>query len=487
MPTSSTQRQPHLWRRLLKNNIFRLSALYSALFLLASLVMLGVAYRTIEKNIRTSIEREVNAEITRFVGSYQSSQLGIKNDPYAFFIEHGGRKVAGNINELPAVYQRQKIGKDLVKIAADKVEIHSNNTNVQQKGAIIGKTVTLPDATRLFIGKNSYDATKRQKDILDAFSSALLVLLGFGIAGGLIISFKSIKRIDRISRVSQSIMAGNLDLRVPTTKYNDDLEDMARNINNMLDRINDLMHGMRQVSNNIAHDLRTPLTRLRGNIETIARKTDGDIQVEAEHALAETDNLLTTFTSLLRISQVESGAANIIHEPVNLSQLITEILDFYGVLAEEKEQRIQLDVKDNVVVSGDKNLISQVIVNLLTNAIKYTPEGGNIRVSLSYTKIKKEKIAELTLHDSGCGVPEDELDKITQRFYRLEQHRNVDNGNGLGLSMVKAIVNAHQGELLFKNEVGLKAIVQLPLAAKIAQKQLKLSAKKAHLNSVANQ
>lgn len=464
-----TNKQPHLWRRLLKNNIFRLSALYSALFLLASLVMLGVAYRTIEKNIRTSIEQEVNAEITRFIGSYQSSQLGIENDPYAFFIEHEGRKVAGNINELPQALQRKQIGQDLVKIDANKV---TTNTNDNPKGDIIGKTVTLPDATKLFIGKNNYDATKRQRDILDAFSSALLVLLGFGVAGGLIISFKSIKRIDRISRVSQSIMAGNLDLRVPTTKYNDDLEDMARNINKMLNRINDLMQGMRQVSNNIAHDLRTPLTRLRGNIETIARNSQGEVQAEAEQALQETDNLLTTFTSLLRISQVESGAANIIREPVNLSQLINEVVDFYGVLAEEKSQNIQLDIKENIVISGDKNLLSQVIVNLLTNAIKYTPERGHIHIKLQPNKIKKEKVAELIFHDSGSGVPEENLDKITQRFYRLEQHRNVDNGNGLGLSMVKAVIDAHQGQLFFKNDIGLKATVQLPLVAKRITKQL---------------
>lgn len=467
-------RQPILIRRLLKNNIFRLSLLYSALFLLASLVMLVVAYRTIEKNIRTSIEREVNAEITRFVGSYQSSQLGIKSDPYAFFLEHDGHKLAGNLNQLPGIYKRQNIGQNLVKIEADKVTVDPSS---ERKGEIIGKTVTLPNETRLFIGKNSYDDTKRQKDILDAFSSALLVLLGFGVAGGLIISSKSIKRIDRISRVSQSIMAGNLDLRVPTTKYNDDLEDMARNINNMLDRIDDLMQGMRQVSNNIAHDLRTPLTRLRGNIETIAKKSGGEIQIEAEQALSETDNLLTTFASLLRISQVESGAANIIREPVNLSQLMAEIIDFYGVLAEEKSQHIQQEIQSDIIVSGDKNLISQAVVNLLTNAVKYTPERGHIRIGLSY--IKKEKVAELSIHDSGCGVPDEELGKITQRFYRLEQHRNTDNGNGLGLPMVKAIVDAHQGELFFESAVGLKAVVQLPLAEKTlkktAQKRLKNS------------
>lgn len=451
------QKQPHLLKRLSKNNIFRLSALYSALFLIASLAMLGVAYVTIEKNIKVSIEREINAEISRFIGSYQSTQLGIETEPYAFFIEQAGRKVAGNIDEIPESKKNFKNKQSLVQVEADKVV---TDPAIEQKGAILGKTITLPNHTKLFIGKNSYDATERREDILDALSTALLSLLAFGIVGGLVISFKSIKRIDRISRVSKSIMAGDLDLRVPTTKYHDDLEDLARNINKMLDKINDLMQGMRQVSNNIAHDLRTPLTRLRGNIETISRNTSGEIQIEAEKALAETDHLLTTFSSLLRISQVESGTAQIHSEPVDLSALVAEIIDFYALLAEEKQQTVTLNISDNIIVNGDKTLLSQALVNLFTNAVKYTPEAGKIRINLHNNPVTQQ--TTLVIHDNGNGVPEAEINKLTRRFYRLEKHRNTANGNGLGLAMVKAIITAHHGQLLFENAQGLKVTVLLP-------------------------
>lgn len=451
------QKHPHLLKRLLKNNIFRLSALYSALFLIASLAMLGVAYVTIEKNIKVSIEREINAEISRFIGSYQSTQLGIETEPYAFFIEQGGRKVAGNIVEIPENKKTFKNQQSLVQFEADKIV---TDPTIEQKGDILGKTITLPNHTKLFIGKNSYDATERREDILDALSTALLSLLLFGIVGGLVISFKSIKRIDRISRVSKSIMAGDLDLRVPTTKYHDDLEDLARNINKMLDRINDLMQGMRQVSNNIAHDLRTPLTRLRGNIETISRNASGEIQIEAEKALAETDHLLTTFSSLLRISQVESGTAQIHSEPVNLSTLVAEIIDFYALLAEEKQQVVTLNISDNIIVNGDKTLLSQALVNLFTNAVKYTPESGKIRINLHNNPTTQQ--TTLVLHDNGNGVPEADIGKLTRRFYRLEKHRNTGNGNGLGLAMVKAIIDAHHGQLLFENDQGLKVTVLFP-------------------------
>lgn len=459
------EKHPHLFCRLVRNNIFRLSVLYTLLFLIASLAMLGVAYLTIDKNIEASIEKEVNAEISRFIGGYQSSQLGIETEPYAFFIEHEGRKVAGNIAEIPALDKLKKIpdeNTELVQIAANKVV--ANNSSIEQKGDIIGKTVTLPDRTKLFIGKNSYDATERREDILDALSTALLALLVFGFLGGLMISFQSIKRIDRISRVSQSIVAGNLDLRVPPSRQKDDIADLGRNLNNMLDKIDDLMQNARQVSNNIAHDLRTPLTRLRANIETISRKSEGEIQQEAEQALIETDNLLNTFTSLLRIAHVESGTAEIIKQEVNLSDLVTEIMDFYDVLAEEKSQQVKLDLQANVIVIGDKTLLSQALVNLFTNAVKYTPEKGRILISLE--TVGRNQTAQLTLHDSGTGVPEEDIGKLTQRFYRLEKHRDTANGNGLGLSMVQAIIDAHHGELQFINDVGLKATIRFPMPTK---------------------
>lgn len=470
------ENQPHLFRRLIRNNIFRLSLLYTLLFFIASLAMLAVAYVTIDKNIQASIEKEVNAEISRFIGSYQSSQLGIKTEPYAFFIEQGGRKLAGNITEIPSGVLLPKKEKNdtqphhsaarspgLVQIAAN--EVVADNPALEQKGKILGKTVTLPDRTTLFIGKNSYDATERREDILDALSTALLALLVFGFTGGLIVSFQSIKRIDRISRVSQSIVGGNLDLRIPPSRQNDDIADLGRNINNMLDRIDHLMQSTREVSNNIAHDLRTPLTRLRANIETIAKKTHGEIQQEAEYALAETDNLLNTFSSLLRISQVESGTAQILKEEVNLTHLVREIMDFYDVLAEEKHQQVRLDLSENICVIGDKTLLSQAVVNLFSNAVKYTPEKGNIMIGL--TTIGKNQTAQLSIHDSGMGVPDTEIGKLTQRFYRLEKHRDTASGNGLGLSMVKAIIDAHQGDLLLVNDIGLKAIIQLPVAGNV--------------------
>ncbi|MBS9777759.1 MAG: HAMP domain-containing histidine kinase [Gammaproteobacteria bacterium] len=435
-----------------------------------------MAYVTIEKNIEASIEREVNAAITRFVGDTRSIQLGIKTEPYAFFIEKDGQKVAGNLTEIPEQEKKSKSNQDLIQIEAESIVA---NPGIEHKGEILGKTITLPNQTKVFIGKNSYDATERREDILDALTTALFFLLTFGFIGGLIISFQSIKRIDHISRISKLIKAGDLNQRIPASKYNDDIDDLSQNLNNMLDRINILMLGMKEVSNNIAHDLRTPLTRLRANIETISRKGSGEIQEEAEKALIETDNLLNTFSSLLRISQVESGASNLQKNTFDLGDLVHEVMDFYDVLAEEKEQQISLSIDKSIMVDADKNLLSQAIVNLFTNAVKYTPSGGRIRIVLAADK--GVSVAELIIHDSGMGVPEDKLGKITQRFYRLEEHRSSGDGNGLGLSMAKAIVNAHNGKLIFENDIGLKAIIQLPLSSDVRKiKSNRQKSNKAH-------
>lgn len=515
------EKHPHLCQRLFRNNIFRLSLLYFLLLLVASIVMLGVAYVTIEKNIQSSIEKEVNAEISRFIGSYQSDQLGIKTEPYAFFIEQEGRKLAGNIDEIPEKAREHAANLDetadvtnsITPIDANKIapitanevptsivtelptlneaetppveeekapepelvhidakEVVSTSPALEKKGSILGKAVTLPGRTTIFIGKNSYDETERREDIIDAFVTSLLSLLLVGFIGGLFISFQSIKRIDRISRVSKSIMGGNFSLRIPVSRQNDDISDLGLNINNMLDKIDYLMQTTREVSNNIAHDLRTPLTRLRANIETIARKSGGEIQIEAERALEETDNLLNTFSSLLRISQVESGTAKILRERINLSNLIREVMDFYEALAEEKSQQVRLELEPNVITIGDRSLLSQAVVNLFANAVKYTPEGGNILIKL--VAVNKDHMIELIIHDSGNGVPDEEIDKLTRRFYRLEKHRNTANGNGLGLTMVKAIIDAHDGELSFANDVGLKVTIHLPLVN--AQRNSKL-------------
>jgi len=454
------KKPPHLLRRLLRNNIFRITFLYSLIFIVASMVMLYVAYITIEKSIQNSIEEQINAEISRFIGHYRSNQLGIKTEPYAFVIEHYGRKLAGNISQIPEADLSTKNKKDLVQLPADRFVYP--NSKIQTKGEIFGKTIALTGNTKLFIGKNSFAETERRKKILNVLSTTLLFLLLLGFVGGLIISFRSIKRIDRISQVSHSVIGGNLDIRVPVTKRNDDIEDLGHHINSMLNRIDELMQGMREVGNNIAHDLRTPLTHLRACIETINAKAKDDIKAESEQALLEVDHLLNTFNSLLRISQVQSGTSKIVKEAVDLSELVKEIMDFYEVLAEEKQQKVSLGLSDHAMIEGDKSLLSQAVVNLFTNAVKYTPDGGHIKISVAIA----QNTVNLIIHDSGTGVPEEEIDKLTQRFYRLEKHRNTANGSGLGLAMVKAIVDAHRGNLQFINDIGLKVIMRFPMMSK---------------------
>lgn len=417
--------------------------------------MYGVTYWSTLNNIEASIEEEINTEISRYIGSYQSTQLGITPTSYAFFIEQNGQKVAGNITEIPGA-EENKTGQ-LLEVNAEQ---YVDSPAIESKGDIVGKTIELSDNTKLFIGKNSYDATKRQKKILEKLFNSLIVLMVVGIVGGLLISYRSAKRIHKITRVSKAIMAGNLQLRIPASNMNDDIEDLASNLNQMLDRIDELMQSIKQAGNNIAHDLRTPLTRLRGNLEVLENTcTNEDARYLAESAINETDSILTTFNSLLRISQVEAGTIQPVLQKINITELAKELIDFYEVLAEEKQQRICFDNPNDVFINGDRSLVSQAIVNILDNAIKYAPENTDIKFSVS----KKDKQIHFSIKDEGKGVPDDNVEKITERFYRLESHREIKNGNGLGLSLVRAIVKYHRGELKIENNNGLKVTLIFPV------------------------
>lgn len=424
------------------------------LFFVASAVMYGVTYWTTLNHLESNIEEEVNTEISRYIGSYQSTQLGIKPTSYAFFIEQDGQKVAGNLTGIPE-QEAEKTGA-LVEVDAGQ---YVDSPSIQSRGDIVGKTIELSDNTKLFIGKNSYDATSRQRKLLDTLFNSLILLMLIGGIGGLLISYRSAKRIHKITRVSKAIMAGNLQLRIPSSNVNDDIEDLATNLNQMLDKIDDLMQSIKQAGNNIAHDLRTPLTRLRGNLEVLGNTcTDDTARQLADNAINETDSILNTFNSLLRISQVESGTIQPTLQELNLTELANELIDFYEVLAEEKGQRICFDNSKTVFIQGDRSLISQAIVNILDNAIKYAPKDTEIKFELTDTGSQ----VSLSIKDEGHGVPDDNVDKITERFYRLETHREIRNGNGLGLSLVKAIMKYHRGELKIENNQGLQVTLIFP-------------------------
>jgi signal transduction histidine kinase len=286
-----------------------------------------------------------------------------------------------------------------------------------------------------------------------------LVLL-LGLSGGALMSRNMLARLESINRTSAEIIDGDLSRRVPVGTAHDEFDALAENLNAMLDRIERLMKGVREVTDSVAHDLRTPLTRLRNRLETTLRHSDpaGTQTPEIEAAVAETDQLITTFNALLLIAEADAGVARGEMGPIDLAPIVEDIAELYGPLAEEKEVTLRIAPAGATRIDGNRSLISQALANLVDNAIKYTPSGGVVTVTASETPGG----VELRVADSGPGIPEAERARVVERFVRLDASRSAP-GTGLGLSLVAAVARLHEARLLLEdNKPGLRAVIRFP-------------------------
>jgi hypothetical protein len=301
------------------------------------------------------------------------------------------------------------------------------------------------------------------------WSFALVVVLG--LAGGFFVSRRVLSRIDAMTGTSQAIMAGDLSGRLPVAGTGDELDRLANAVNAMLDRIVALMHGLSEVSDNIAHDLKTPLTRLRNRCEQALRGSpnDADYRAALETTIAESDELIRTFDALLMIARAESGHARDNMNEFDAAQIARDVGELYEPLAEQKGLALKVDAAAAAPVRGNRELVSQALANLVDNAIKYTTPGelnGSAAEILVKAGNEGERIT-LSVEDRGPGIPEADRSRVVERFVRLEQSRS-EPGSGLGLSLASAVARLHGGELkLEDNHPGLKSTIALPRAGPV--------------------
>lgn len=278
-----------------------------------------------------------------------------------------------------------------------------------------------------------------------------------------------LRRLDAINRTSGEIIAGDLTRRVPLTGSGDEFDALAENLNRMLDRIERLMKGLREVTDSVAHDLRTPLNRLRNRLEeSVARLNAGGALTnekaagEIERAIAETDQLIGTFNALLLIAETDAGTTRAAMSALDLGSVAADVVELYEPLAEEKKLGLTLVPAGAVAIEGNRSLIAQALANLVDNALKYTPAGGKVRIRAALT----EAGVDLSVADSGPGIPAADRPRVTERFVRLEASRNSP-GTGLGLSLVAAVAHFHNAELVLEDNApaGLKAVLRFPRTA----------------------
>jgi len=342
------------------------------------------------------------------------------------------------------------------------------------------QVVQLPGGFHLLVGRDLEERERLFGIIQNAGQWSIALVIVLGLIGGFFVSRRVLKRIDAMTGTSQTIMAGDLSGRLPVAGTGDELDRLAENVNAMLERIEALMKGLKEVSDNIAHDLKTPLTRLRNRCEQALRNPTGESGYRAalEATIAESDDLIRTFDALLMIARAESGQARDNMTEFDAAQIARDVGELYEPLAEQKGLELKVEAPAEAPVRGNRELVSQALANLIDNAIKYAAPNGklngvaNAAANGAPAEIvvaagnDGERIA-LSVADHGPGIPEADRGRVVERFVRLEQSRS-EPGSGLGLSLASAVARLHGGELkLEDNHPGLRSVIALPRAGPV--------------------
>ncbi len=454
--------------RLFRSSIFRLTLVYLCLSSASVLGVVGTIYWVATGSLTRQIDATIDAEITAL--AEQFDQRGLPGLVRAIerrsdraqgigglYLLADARRVplAGNLDRWPDIAPDDQgwVTFPLDYASADGGGINFGRARVFRLGSWF-----------LLVGHDVRERLLVSAHIRETLVIGIVLTIGLSLLGGILMSRRLLARIEAINRTSREIMAGDLTRRVPTGGGSDEFDQLAENLNAMLARIEQLLNSLKQVGDNIAHDLRSPLTRMRGRLE-VALMGAGDLEasrVAIRETIAEADRLLQIFNALLGIARIEAGAARRDFARFRLAPLLTDVAELYEPLAEARGQSLTLTIDPEVAadaaVLGGRDLLSQAVANLVDNAIKFTPGGGAVTVSLA----REDGGYGLAVADSGPGIPAALRARAVERFYRLESSRSTA-GSGLGLSLVAAVAELHGGRLVLEdNRPGLVARLTLP-------------------------
>jgi len=438
---------------------FRLAITFGLVFVIAFVITGFITYQLLRQNLVQELDdsiKEIHAVIASTYAPDDMEDLISAVNTYAHvnkaderifaLIDADGKPIAGN-------FSGGTLQDGISDVSSEDLCLGGDTDYRVLSGMIADK--------RLIVGQ-SYEKTDRLEDItFISFAWASVLVIALAIVGGVLLASKAQRRLDGIAKAMDAVSHGQLDTRVPLQGNGDDIDAVSAQINQALERLSVLVETMRQISADIAHELKTPLNRLRMQIETAISGEERGEKVTAAllDSRDEADQINSTFEALLRISQIEAGARKTRFRAIDLAEVMTSVFEIYADVAEDNGQTLttHVDTGGNCIVQGDRELLTQMFVNLVENAIRHCPADTNIDLSL----LKDDRQVTATVADTGPGIPAGEREKVFRRLYRLDKSRTT-SGSGLGLSLVRAIADLHGGSVILRNNnPGLRVDIRL--------------------------
>lgn len=460
--------------RLFRTTTFRLSLLYFLLFGSAAALAIGYIYWNTHVLLARQLQETVAAEIRGLAEQYAQGGLQrlaetvgerslTAGDNLYLLTDGQGKRIAGNLKQISSELWNT--------VGPVEFIFRRPGPEGMEQRVGFGTVFRLSGGYRLIVGRDIEGRREFGRVIRSAALWGLSFMLLVGLGVGWLVSRNLLSRINAVTATSQTIMKGDLSGRIQTRGSGDEIDRLSGNLNTMFDRIESLMNGLREVSDNIAHDLKTPLTRLRNRVEGALRDPSGEpaYRDALERTIEEADELIKTFNALLSIARLEAGASRETMTTVDLASCVRDVAELYEPAAEEFGISLHASGEEGLLVSADRQLIGQAVANLIDNALKYAAEStGAGAVAPDKNEITVDvrragNCAEVIVGDHGPGIPEKDRERVLKRFVRLEESRSAP-GSGLGLSLVAAVARLHDGGVrLEDNEPGLRVIISLPL------------------------
>jgi signal transduction histidine kinase len=455
--------------RLFRTTAFKLSALYLAVFTVFAAFLIGTIAQNTTEILQAQMRRAVDAEMKALAEQYAAGgtsrlrrfiELRSQRPGASLYLltDATGTKIAGNVESVPGRILRQTD-------AAPQVVPYQRLDEDRPAGryAALVRVAELPGGVRILVGRDVSESEELAGLVRQALIWTVALMAALGLVSWIFVSRRVLKRIDSVAESSRRIMEGDLSRRLEVTGTGDEFDRLAESLNTMLARIERLMFGLKQVSDNIAHDLKTPLTRMRNRVEAILARgrSNAEDREALQAAIEEADQLIRTFNALLMIARAEAGTADVEFGVFDAAQVARDVFELYEPLAEEAGVSLQLRTAGAVTVRANRELISQALANLVDNAIKYADEGV-AKPEVVIAVGQDAGAVTLSVADNGGGIAEADRMRVTERFVRLEESRSKP-GAGLGLSLVSAVAQLHGGKLVLgDNSPGLAATLRVP-------------------------